>query len=85
MDSNTVLLQSFATSTPRNDNVISLIGASAVCQAKRYLVTPPPISGQPPGNKRKKHIAKDNYSKKVAKIVCIIIIHTNNQIETNHL
>jgi hypothetical protein len=85
MDSNTVLLQTFATSTPRNDVVISLIGAGTVCQAKRYLVNPTPISSQPLGNKREKHIAKDNYSKKVAKIVCIIIIRTNNQIETNHL
>jgi len=39
MDSNTVLLQTFATSTPRNDDVISLIGAGTVCQAKRYLIS----------------------------------------------
>ena len=78
------MLQTFATSTPINDDVISLIGAGTVCQAKRYLVKNPLQLDQPPENKRKMYITKDNYGEKVAKIVCIIIIRTNDQIETNH-
>ena len=35
MGIDTVSLQTFATTTPRNDDVISLIGAGNVCQVKR--------------------------------------------------
>ena len=85
MDSNPFLLQTFATSTPRNDDVISLIGAGTVCQAKRYLADTTSRLTQHPENKEKKHITKDNYGEKIAKIVCIIIIYTNHSTKTNHL
>lgn len=51
MNFETVLLQTFATSTPRNDDVISLIGAGTVCQAKRCLVISIIRTTQPTENK----------------------------------